>query len=211
MTEKFEKLGRPKQVRIIHAALKEFAAKGFEQASTNQIVKHAQIGKGMLFYYFTNKQELYQYLADYSLDLIMNEYLQHIDQTQPDFIERMKQAVRVKMSAFTENPYVFNFLGTILLAKETHLPQKLERRIQELQEIGNKIIYDGIDLTFFRDDVDVDKAFQLLRWSIEGYQNELITQLSGKKLSEMDMEPYWEEFYDYLDVLKTSFYKKQGG
>ncbi|MYL59857.1 TetR family transcriptional regulator [Virgibacillus halodenitrificans] len=203
-------MDKAKQNRIIHAALQEFANKGFEQASTNQIVKHAQIGKGMLFYYFTNKQELYHYLAEYSLDLVMKEYLQQIDQTPPDFIERMKQAVQVKMRAFTENPHVFNFLGTILLAKEVHLSQKLERRMQELQELGNKIIYEGIDLTFFREDVDVDKAFKLLRWSIEGYQNELITQLSGKKLSELDMEPYWEEFYDYLEVLKTSFYKKQG-
>lgn len=72
---RFESLEESKQHKIRQAALEEFAAHGYEKASTNRIVKAAGIGKGMLFYYFTSKQELYEYLVKYSLEFIQSQYL----------------------------------------------------------------------------------------------------------------------------------------
>ncbi|MFD1037748.1 TetR/AcrR family transcriptional regulator [Virgibacillus byunsanensis] len=210
ITNKFENLGFDKQQRILNAALKEFAGNDYDQASTNQIVKEAEIGKGMLFYYFKNKKELYHYLITYSLDIIIEKYLNLIDTNETDFIERYKLATKVKMKAFAENPNVFNFIGTFFLAETVQLPDKIMEEYNRLNELGYTIIYDNIDYSLFRDDIDVSKAFQLIRWSIEGYQEELKKRLHGKKLSFIDMNPYWDEFYEYLDVLKTSFYKKEG-
>ncbi|SDR01646.1 TetR/AcrR family transcriptional regulator [Virgibacillus salinus] len=207
ITKKFENLDNDKQQRIINAALKEFAENGYEKASTNRIVKSAGIGKGMLFYYFKNKKALYHYLTDYTLDIVKNEYLTLIDTTEPDFIERMKQAARVKTKARSDNPDTFNFLGTLLLTSEGEVSADQLKKIQELQKLGNSKIYDNINNTLFRDDIDVDKAFKLVRWSIEGYQNEISAQLAGRKMSSINLDPYWDEFYEYLDILKTSFYK----
>lgn len=53
---KFLELDKLKQDRIINAAMKEFALKGYKNASTNEIVKEAGISKGLLFHYFTNKK-----------------------------------------------------------------------------------------------------------------------------------------------------------
>ncbi|WP_145950380.1 TetR/AcrR family transcriptional regulator, partial [Paenibacillus sp. Y412MC10] len=41
-----------KKVRLLESALKEFSDKGYEQTSTNQIVKQAGLSKGMLFHFF---------------------------------------------------------------------------------------------------------------------------------------------------------------
>ncbi|UOR13741.1 TetR/AcrR family transcriptional regulator [Halobacillus amylolyticus] len=187
--------------------IKEFGENGFEQASTNRMVKSAGIGKGMLFYYFKNKKELYQYLIDYNLDFTINEYINLIDTAEPDFIERLLQASRIKMKAYTENPAIFNFLGSLLLTDESEIPADLKVRIEELQKLGYSKLYEKIDRRLFRDDVDVDKAFQLIRWSMEGYQNELTNRLKGQKLASIDFEPYWEEFHGYIEVLKSCFYK----
>lgn len=96
----FENLDQNKQQRILNAALKEFENNDYEQASTNRIVKRAGIGKGMLFYYFRNKKALYQYLINYSIDIIMNKYLNLINTDEPDFIERIKQATQVVFLIF---------------------------------------------------------------------------------------------------------------
>jgi len=45
--------------RILHAAIKLFAQKGFEAASTREICKEAKINLCMISYYFGGKQELY--------------------------------------------------------------------------------------------------------------------------------------------------------
>lgn len=206
----FNNLDDAKQKRILNAALQEFAENGYEQASTNQIVKHAGIGKGMLFYYFNNKKELYQYLIDHAINIMTTKFFSLINMTEPDLIERLKEIARVKAEYLHENPNVSNFIATVFLNDEVNLPEDLENRLGDVQKVGTTMLYDNIDPTLFRDDINVEKAFKLIRWSIEGYQNELTNRVKGQQIASIDLEPYWEEFYEYLDVLKTSFYKNEG-
>lgn len=205
--EKFNSLDSFKQQTILDAALEEFAENGYDTASTNRIVKRAGIGKGMLFYYFKSKKELFHYLVSYSFDLIVDKYFNLVDTSEKDFIERFKQASKVKLKAQTENKHVFNFIGMVMLEKELELPDDLQKQFEELQRRGYALVYEGIDKSLFKQDVDVDKTFNLIRWAIEGYQNELLRKLEGQKMAAIDFDPYWQEFYEYLDILKRSFYK----
>ncbi len=161
----------------------------------------------MIFYYFKNKKELYLYLVDYSLNIIQNEYLIMIDTEERDFIERLKQAGNLKLQAQLKHPNVFNFMGTHMLANETEVPEHSQKRVEGLQKLGNEKLYCNIDKSLFRDDVDPSKAFQLITWTIEGYQNHLKYTLKGESLTTIDFDALWQEFYDYLDVLKTIFYR----
>lgn len=206
--EKFNSLDEEKRQKILDAALMEFAEHGYEKASTNRIVKEAGIGKGMLFYYFKSKRDLYEFLAQYSLDFVIEKYFSRINTNETDFIERLKKTTRVKFEAQTENKNVFNFLGTFMLTADFELPQPIQEKYESIQRRGNAMIYEGVDLSLFRDDVDVEKAFKLIRWSIEGYQNELLHKLKGRNMTQIDFDPYWAEFYEYLDILKKSFYKE---
>lgn len=205
--EKFYGLDPLKQQTILQAALEEFAENGYEMASTNRIVKRAGIGKGMLFYYFKSKKELFHHLVDYSFELIVNEYFNLVDLSEKDFIERFKQASKVKLKAQTENKHVFNFIGMVMLEKELELPKDLQKQFEELQRRGYALVYEGIDKSLFKQDSDVEKTFNLIRWSIEGYQNELLRKLEGQKMTAVDFDPYWQEFYEYLEILKRSFYR----
>ncbi|AXF57509.1 TetR/AcrR family transcriptional regulator [Salicibibacter kimchii] len=207
MNEAFKNLDETKKNRIRNAALQAFAENGYEQASTNTIIKNAGIGKGMLFHYFNNKKDLYEYLIDYALNVIWYEYIVLIDMNESDFIKRLKDIAGIKAAYFDKYPNVNNFIGTVLFNDEEQLPEELKTRLANFREIGNELFYKNIDKNLFRDDVDVEKAFNLIRWAIEGYQNELIQQFKGTKIANVDLQPYWDEFYEYLDVLKTSFYK----
>src|SRR5690606_28649610 len=128
MNEQFLKLPSEKQQRILHAALAEFARQGYEKASTNRIVKEAGIGKGMLFYYFKSKRDLYDYLTEYSLDFMVEKYFHRVDTSETDFIERFKQASKVKLEAQMENKNVFDFLGTFMLTPDAELPLHIQRK-----------------------------------------------------------------------------------
>src|SRR5450755_3805570 len=46
--------------RILSAALKEFAAKGFAGARVDEIARRAAINKRMLYHYFGGKKELFR-------------------------------------------------------------------------------------------------------------------------------------------------------
>src|ERR1700679_1832531 len=51
--------GRTRE-RILSAALKEFAAKGFAGARVDVIAKRAAINKRMLYHYFGDKEDLFK-------------------------------------------------------------------------------------------------------------------------------------------------------
>jgi TetR/AcrR family transcriptional regulator len=70
MFSKFLNLDKEKQDRIINAAIKEFAEKGYDRASTNEIVKEAGISNGLLFHYFQNKKQMFLFLFDYCYELV---------------------------------------------------------------------------------------------------------------------------------------------
>ncbi len=186
--------------------MEEFAANGYEKASTNQIVKNAGIGKGMLFYYFQNKKELYNYLVDYCLDVTTTEFINRMDTSEPDFIERLKYIARIKTDYHLKHPNVLNFLGSVFI-NEGGLPDNFKKRHAEIMMLGNSKLYDNIDTSLFGNDIDTEKAFKLIQWSMEGYQNELIARLKSQSLATVNFDPYWDEFYDYIEVLKTVYYK----
>lgn len=58
----FFNLPEDKRQRFIELALEEFAANDYENASISRIVTRAEIAKGSLYQYFTDKKDLYFYL-----------------------------------------------------------------------------------------------------------------------------------------------------
>ncbi len=60
---RFTKLPPQQQQAILRAALEEFAAHGFHDASLNRVIEAAGISKGSMYYYFDGKEDLYSYVA----------------------------------------------------------------------------------------------------------------------------------------------------
>jgi len=85
MYDKFLSLEPDKQEKIINAAMKEFAEKGYTQASTNEIVREAGISKGLLFHYFSNKKQLFFFLHDYALEIATDKFYDGFDPDENDF------------------------------------------------------------------------------------------------------------------------------
>ncbi|WP_230470234.1 TetR/AcrR family transcriptional regulator [Lujinxingia vulgaris] len=56
---RFENLDGERQEEILEAAGEEFAERGYESASVNQIIRRAKISKGSLYYYFEDKADLF--------------------------------------------------------------------------------------------------------------------------------------------------------
>lgn len=57
---RFEKLSNSKKKAILDAATQEFAEHGFAAASYNRIIEAAGISKGAMYYYFSDKDDLYR-------------------------------------------------------------------------------------------------------------------------------------------------------
>ena len=115
MNEKFFTLSPEKQARITNAALEVFARNDYKHASTDDIAAKAGISKGLLFYYFRNKQSLYLYLYDYALEQVRGQVLRQKLDGVTDFFELMHIGARAKLELLTRCPYLLEFSIRLLL------------------------------------------------------------------------------------------------
>lgn len=72
-------LDEQKRDAIIQAALREFAAHNYAQASLSAIVKSVGIAKGSIYQYFADKEELYLYTVKWAND----RFLRQLESTIP--------------------------------------------------------------------------------------------------------------------------------
>jgi TetR/AcrR family transcriptional regulator len=207
MHSKFFKLSPEKRDRIINAAIKEFAQKGYINASTNEIVKSAEISKGLLFHYFRNKKQLFLFLFDYCIELITNEFYKVIDLTDPDLFARITKASMIKMELLNQYPGLFKFVEIAYLEDANEVKEELAARIKQLTDINFRKIYHGIDLSKFKDGIDIQKAIKTITWTLEGLSAEVMQQAKRTLGKQIDYDKVFQEAEGYVNLLKTCFYK----
>ncbi|HLQ96581.1 MAG TPA: TetR/AcrR family transcriptional regulator [Pseudogracilibacillus sp.] len=204
----FFNLNTSKQEKIINAAFQEFAATGYDKASTNSIVQEATISKGSLFNYFHNKKDLYVYLIDYSLQVVEEIYNQ-IDFQETDIFKRIENIGFQKLYIQQKYPQVFDFLAAAVQEEATAVKSIIQHKITPLYKEGTEKMYQNIDYTKFRDDIDVEKAMEILNWTMFGFGEKGLHELKTFYGLEEFGERYLQKWKQYAAILKQGFYKEK--
>nr|BAD86540.1 hypothetical protein [Staphylococcus aureus] len=207
MNSIFNNLRKDKQKMIVNASIKEFVKSGFDKASTNEIVKQAHISKGSLFNYFNSKKELYCYLISYSTQILEDMY-EEIDLSETDLFNRIENIGLQKLYVQQNHPEIFDFLKSIIEEESLEIKAIIEQHVARIYEDGRKKIYTGIDYSKFRDDIDIDKAIEILNWTMYGFGEKGFQQINSFENFSNFGELYLKEWNNYAQILKHSFYKK---
>lgn len=195
MNSKFFDLKKEKQDRIINAALKIFALRGYRHASTDEIVREAEISKGLLFHYFDSKPGLYAFLCDYSVRFAALELRAGIDPMTADLFDLFRQIEAARMHTMKAYPYIQLFL--LGLTKE----QDEEARAAAGERPGIWIQacenwYRQVDETIYPYGTDIPRIRRMLQFTADS----LLTEHLGKE--EFVPELLYEEFCTYLKMMK---------
>ncbi|MFA1819246.1 TetR/AcrR family transcriptional regulator [Virgibacillus oceani] len=203
---KFNSLKPEKQKLIINMAVKEFVENGFDKASTNEIVINANISKGSLFNYFNSKKDLYVYLIEYSIQVI-EKLIDQIDFSETDLFKRIKMIGLQKLHIQKEFPYVFDFLAASGKEESVEVKDVIKQKVDYIQEESMEKLYKNIDYTKFREGIDIEKAIEILSWTMFGFREKAIQQIETfEDIGEFG-EQYLKEWERYAEILKYSFYK----
>lgn len=207
MKEAFKSLEPSRQYEIFTAAMAEFAEYGYSRASTNRIVKLAGMSKGMLYYYFDNKQSIFDDALDFALDHIEHYMLNDITTEKEGFIERCARLSHVKYIYFKTHPEISRFITSVYFSDDLNEVQK--ERNDNFLENRKRIIFNNIDMERFRDDIDHATAIKLVSWTINGYTQEMehLIKAGGMEFDQFDA--YFEDFDHYLTALRKLYYKEE--
>lgn len=209
MCSNFLKIPIEEREKIINVCIKEFAKNGYERASTNRIVQEADIPKGTLFYFFGNKKKLYFYVIDYAINLMVERLKSYNKDFSSDIFERFEQNGLRKLKLAFEEPLLYELIYRSVIDTPEELRNEIYNRYKNVFESNNKGLYEGIDTSRFKDDIDVKKAVDTIVIFLEGFFNRH-TSMFKKLTPAQSLNTYKKlsrECREYFDILKKGIYK----
>lgn len=197
----FSELDSEKQQRIIDAALTEFAEYGYENGSTNRIVKNCGISKGSLFKYFENKEELYFYLIDTVSAQMAEEMRVDVSRLSRDLYERVIEYSVAEISWYVTNPVKGRFLIGVASETGSDIGRKIVERYGDKSTDIYEALLKGVDMSGRSN--SRKEIMDILRWVLMGFNSSFLKSIAGRDDDiESLKKSYIKQLKGYLSVLK---------
>ncbi len=207
MSLNIQKLEPNRRKIILNAALKEFANKGYDNASTNVIAKEAGISKALMFHYVNSKKELFLFLYDYCGEMIQKEYLELMNFNERDVFESLKQSYLLQLELMQKHPWIFEFNRMSSITKSDEINKALEERAKGKQPLCYETMFGAIDESKFREGLNIERCKQLIYWANIGFTNQILEEIRSHGFTTLDYDKVVEKLDDYLTELRKIFYK----
>ena len=188
---------------ILNAALKEFAVRGYDNASTNVIAKEAGISKALMFHYVSSKQELFLVVYDFFSDLMKQEYFELMNYEERDIFNKLHQSYVLQIALIQKYPWITEFSKLSCITNSEEINNELEKR-KSHSDCYPKL-FDEIDTTKFRKDMDIEMCKQIILWSNIGFTNQLLHEIRNDEIN-VNSDTLRKKLDRYFNELKKIFY-----
>lgn len=202
--DKFLELPKEKQLRIINAGFEYFGKYGYKNANTEDIARRAEISKGLLFYYFKNKEQFYLYLCEFCQNLMLENLKTNEFQKITDFFELLDFATKIKLKIIAEYPFITDFSINIISDRTEKADSEKENYINSALHDSFDVYFQNIDVTLFKKGINPKQIYQMMLWLTEGYINE------KKRLREpIILKEFLDEFDEWKKLFKQICYEEE--
>jgi AcrR family transcriptional regulator len=140
--------GKERRHQLMAYAAARFAEGGFHPTSVAEIVSGLGVGKGVFYWYFDSKDQLFlEILKDAQQDLRRTQ--QHVIVDEPDPVQRIELGIRASMTWFAEHRDLVNLFQ--FAATEERFAPVLRRGQEVALADAVKHVKDGIVAGEIRD------------------------------------------------------------
>lgn len=95
--------------RILDAACKLFAIKGYRGTTTEDIAREANVNKASLHYYFRSKDKLFDLIFNEALTSVSNSLINMLND-KTEFETKIKRIIAAYIDILIEHPYIPDFI-----------------------------------------------------------------------------------------------------
>jgi AcrR family transcriptional regulator len=163
-----------KVVTIANAAAKLFSSKGYVATSMEDVAAAAKISKGSIYYYFSTKDEILDYILSTFMDAVLENAghdLQEIDDPE----ERIRIMILRHVTTYTGDMY----LAKTLMQEAHNLPAAKHRKIKVKEREYFRIVFGALS-SYLNNDADKD-LLTVLTFNLLGMCNWLFSWYDPKK------------------------------
>lgn len=129
--------------KIFETSLKLFSEKGYDATSIEEITATVGVAKGTLYYHFSSKEEIFNFLIEEGMKLLINSI--EIKTSKCDnVLDKIKAITLIQLKAV----YKYENLLTIVLSQTWGNENRnvfCKQKVIEYIEVIQKIVQEGID------------------------------------------------------------------
>lgn len=128
-----------------------FREKGYHETTMNDIVQKSETSKGTIYYYFDNKQELFETM----INEIASRHFNEIEEVIEDDALTVKEKIRHMLSITIKNLMKNSEILSLNFAELKQSDKKFEKKIWQWHQKAfknvNQVIQKGIETGFLKD------------------------------------------------------------
>lgn len=141
-----------KHKKIVKAATKVFAEKGFFSARISEIAKEAKVADGTIYLYFNNKYDILVTIFEEEMGKIIAR-LKHELALHDDPIEKLKIFARFHLGIVEENRHLAEVIQVELRQSNKFMKEYRNKKFAEYLNLISHIVREGQDAGIFKQDV----------------------------------------------------------
>jgi TetR/AcrR family transcriptional regulator len=209
MYENFSRIPKEEQQRIRNVCIEEFALHGYAGASTNTIVKNAQIPKGTLFFFFGNKKDLFLYVIDWAVASYVNKFQQSSGELPTDLFERLIFIGRQRMQFAIQEPLLYRLLFSAFINLPPEVQTEIQARFGGYSEAGVQLLTKDLDRSLFREGVEIEKVVAMITLLLEGLLSRSLAEFkrSSPEQSLAIVDQLSGAVQQYFEMIKRGVYR----
>nr|WP_319509287.1 TetR/AcrR family transcriptional regulator [uncultured Draconibacterium sp.] len=160
--------------QIIEAAGVVFERYGFKKTTMDDIAYAAGKGKSSLYYYFKNKEEVFEAVVAHEAEHLLNEINASINVSKPA-VEKLRSYVNIRMKRFVQRGNLATALNDNFLATFSFI-EKIRNNYRDIEiDMIGEIIKEGIEKNEFKP-VDTNFIAEAILTCMIGFEVPLLTK-----------------------------------
>jgi len=143
-----------KHQRILDAAVKIFAGKGFFQARVSEIAREARVADGTVYLYFKSKDDLLISIFEVKMRDVIRRFREAVSEL-PDGPSRLMRLVELHLGGFQANPDLAAVFQVELRQSYRFMREYAKGELKEYLDLIGEVVEQGRREGVFRDDLPV--------------------------------------------------------
>ncbi len=143
-----------KYERILDAAVKVFAEKGFYLSRVSDIAREAGVADGTIYLYFKNKDDILISIFEEKMRTAIEIFQAHLSNDM-DACSKLRRFVEVHLSLFGDNPDLAAVLQVELRQSSRFMKEYKKVELKRFLDLIGEIVQQGQEEGIFRKDLSV--------------------------------------------------------
>jgi AcrR family transcriptional regulator len=170
--------------RIITTAIKLFSELGYDRTSMRLIAEESGVTKPAIYYYFPDKDHLFEGILHYGLDHV-KAIVTNLVESKKSAREKLKAILLSRFDGYDQHPEIIRFFSELITGRiRCYRPIEIKQIIDEQERFLRTIVDENITSGFFRADINADSFIYCLLGALNMYSRDYFFMNKPKMTTE---------------------------